>query len=160
MQRPTCWPNKLGSSSLSWVACATTCCCMPVPPFAHFLLRPEPPQGDLGLNICEAHAFNTKDRFSLDVFVVNGWAGGGTEELEEVLSRRLQELPPPVVRGASASPPANVQQPELRVPQDELDILAKVCTAQQGGGRRARGHVQRKAQAEVLPIQQHCVEWF
>ncbi|KAL4445365.1 hypothetical protein ABPG77_011190 [Micractinium sp. CCAP 211/92] len=84
--------------------------------------------GDLGLNICEAHAFNTKDRFSLDVFVVNGWAGGGTEELEEVLSRRLQELPPPVVRGASASPPANVQQPELRVPQDELDILAKQAT--------------------------------
>lgn len=28
--------------------------------------------GDLGLNICEAHAFNTKDRFALDVFVVTG----------------------------------------------------------------------------------------
>lgn len=85
-----------------------------------------PLQGDLGLNICEAHAFNTKDRFSLDVFVVNGWAGGGTEELEDVLSRRLQELPPPVVRGASASPPASAQEVELRVPQDELDALAKV----------------------------------
>ena len=32
-------------------------------------------QGDLNLNICEAHAFNTHDRFSLDVFVVNGWHG-------------------------------------------------------------------------------------
>ena len=32
--------------------------------------------GDLGLNICEAHAFNTKDRFALDVFVVNAWTGG------------------------------------------------------------------------------------
>ncbi len=32
-------------------------------------------QGDLNLNICEAHAFNTTDRFSLDVFVVNGWSG-------------------------------------------------------------------------------------
>jgi len=32
-------------------------------------------QGDLNLNICEAHAFNTHDRFSLDVFVVNGWSG-------------------------------------------------------------------------------------
>eukprot|EP00891_Asterochloris_glomerata_P000437 jgi/Astpho2/437/fgenesh1_pm.00011_%23_16_t len=31
--------------------------------------------GDLNLNICEAHAFNTKDKFSLDVFVVNGWRG-------------------------------------------------------------------------------------
>lgn len=32
-------------------------------------------QGDLNLNICEAHAFNTQDRFSLDVFVVNEWKG-------------------------------------------------------------------------------------
>lgn len=32
-------------------------------------------QGDLNLNICEAHAFNTKDNFSLDVFVVSGWTG-------------------------------------------------------------------------------------
>lgn len=30
-------------------------------------------QSDLNLNIAEAHAFNTTDRFSLDVFVVNGW---------------------------------------------------------------------------------------
>ena len=33
------------------------------------------PQGDLNLNIAEAHAFNTTDKFSLDVFVVNGWPG-------------------------------------------------------------------------------------
>ena len=32
-------------------------------------------QGNLNLNICEAHAFNTMDRFTLDVFVVNGWSG-------------------------------------------------------------------------------------
>lgn len=37
---------------------------------------PTHPQGDLGLNICEAHAFNTKDKFVLDVFVINGWTGG------------------------------------------------------------------------------------
>ena len=49
-----------------------------------------PSQGDLNLNIAEAHAFNTTDRFTLDVFVVNGWANGGVEELEEVLSQRLQ----------------------------------------------------------------------
>ncbi|KAK9825662.1 hypothetical protein WJX81_007564 [Elliptochloris bilobata] len=61
--------------------------------------------GDLNLNICEAHAFNTVDRFSLDVFVVNGWSGQGTEDLEEVLSERLQQLPPPLsVHGGSASP--------------------------------------------------------
>ena len=37
--------------------------------------RPWNLQGDLNLNICEAHAFNTHDRFSLDVFVVSGWNG-------------------------------------------------------------------------------------
>ena len=31
--------------------------------------------GDLGLNIREAHVFNTSDGFALDVFVVDGWAG-------------------------------------------------------------------------------------
>ncbi len=49
-------------------------------------------QGDLNLNIAEAHAFNTTDRFTLDVFVVNGWSNGSVEELEEVLSQRLQVL--------------------------------------------------------------------
>ncbi|KDD75399.1 hypothetical protein H632_c703p1, partial [Helicosporidium sp. ATCC 50920] len=39
--------------------------------------------GDMGLNICEAHAFNTREHFTLDVFVVNGWIGEGTEEFEE-----------------------------------------------------------------------------
>ena len=61
--------------------------------------------------------------------MVNGWAGGGSEELEDVLSRRLQELPPPVVRGTSASPPASTREMELRVPQEELDLLAKVGAA-------------------------------
>jgi len=117
-------------------------------------LRPlAAPQGDLGLNICEAHAFNTKDRFSLDVFVVNGWAGGGTEELEEVLSRRLQELPPPVVRGASGSPPSSAREQELRVPQEELDVLARVRRragvavggGQQGGAVRVHASFTRAA---------------
>lgn len=29
---------------------------------------------EIGLNIQEAHAFSTVDGFSLDVFVVDGWA--------------------------------------------------------------------------------------
>jgi serine/threonine protein kinase len=93
--------------------------------------------GDLGLNICEAHAFNTKDRFALDVFVVNGWVGGGTEDLEEVLSGRLQELPPPAPTRASsptndgavasgsvslATGPLPVEQ---RVPAEELAALQR-----------------------------------
>lgn len=28
---------------------------------------------EIGLNIQEAHAFSTKDGYSLDVFVVDGW---------------------------------------------------------------------------------------
>ncbi|PNH05660.1 hypothetical protein TSOC_008067 [Tetrabaena socialis] len=36
--------------------------------------------GDLGLNIREAHAFNTNDGFSLDVFVVDQWQPQVTRE--------------------------------------------------------------------------------
>ena len=66
-----------------------------------FFSSTKPKQGDLNLNICEAHAFNTLDRFSLDVFVVNGWAGETADELEDVLSERLAQLPPP---GANSPP--------------------------------------------------------
>lgn len=102
--------------------------------------------GDLGLNICEAHAFNTKDRFALDVFVVNGWVGGGTEDLEEVLSSRLQELPPPAsTRASSPSPPepqtssglgslASGPLPvEQRVPPEEL-LALNLSRRSMGGG--------------------------
>ena len=40
-----------------------------------YLREGMPVQGNLNLNICEAHAFNTTDKFTLDVFVVNGWSG-------------------------------------------------------------------------------------
>jgi hypothetical protein len=61
------------------------------------------PQGDLNLNIAEAHAFNTTDKFSLDVFVVNGWTGqvctgnwciccGDLHEIGSSHSRDTQEL--------------------------------------------------------------------
>lgn len=82
--------------------------------------------GDLNLNICEAHAFNTKDKFSLDVFVVNGWRGEGTDDLEEVLSERLQELPPPLSRGPSGSGHAARQQSaeDFSFPED-MDTSAE-----------------------------------
>lgn len=51
--------------------------------------------GDLGLNIREAHAFNTTDGFSLDVFVVDGWNAEGNESLEERLGQRLLHMPAP-----------------------------------------------------------------
>ena len=62
-------------------------------------------QGDLGLNICEAHAFNTSDRFSLDIFVVDGWKPDGSKEsLEQALSSRFAQVAP-------ASQPPREQQP-------------------------------------------------
>jgi tRNA A-37 threonylcarbamoyl transferase component Bud32 len=75
--------------------------------------------GDLNLNIAEAHAFNTTDKFSLDVFVVNGWTGQGTEDLEEVLSQRLQELPPP--HGEGSEPASGQGSP--RTQSGEMPFL-------------------------------------
>ncbi len=50
--------------------------CLPTCDVSHSSYVPPPlplPQGDLGLNIREAHVFNTTDGFALDVFVVDGW---------------------------------------------------------------------------------------
>lgn len=46
---------------------ALSSCSIPTP----FLPCSPASQSDLGLNIREAHAFNTTDRFSMDVFVVD-----------------------------------------------------------------------------------------
>ena len=76
-------------------------------------------QGDLGLNICEAHAFNTSDRFSLDIFVVDGWkADGSKESLEQALSSRFAQVAPSAQgpRGdAAAAQPANASDSRSRV---------------------------------------------
>ncbi|KAK9850773.1 hypothetical protein WJX84_012168 [Apatococcus fuscideae] len=71
--------------------------------------------GDLDLNICEAHAFTTSDKFSLDVFVVNGWQGEGGSELESVLSERLRQLPAPA--SGSHSEPSHEDAAELGISQ-------------------------------------------
>ncbi|XP_009776329.1 serine/threonine-protein kinase STY46-like isoform X2 [Nicotiana tabacum] len=44
---------------------------------------------EIGLNIQEAHAFSTKDGYSLDVFVVDGW---GNEETDQLRSALLKEI--------------------------------------------------------------------
>ncbi|XP_043810046.1 serine/threonine-protein kinase STY17 isoform X2 [Manihot esculenta] len=44
---------------------------------------------EIGLNIQEAHAFSTVDGFSLDVFVVDGWAREETEELKNALEKEI-----------------------------------------------------------------------
>ncbi|KAE8715576.1 ACT-like protein tyrosine kinase family protein isoform 2 [Hibiscus syriacus] len=47
---------------------------------------------ELGLNIQEAHAFSTTDGYSLDVFVVDGWALEDTEQLRNVLMKEISEV--------------------------------------------------------------------
>ncbi|XP_050886581.1 serine/threonine-protein kinase STY17 isoform X4 [Lathyrus oleraceus] len=47
---------------------------------------------EIGLNIQEAHAFSTLDGYSLDVFVVDGWAGQDTERLKHEVTKKMQKL--------------------------------------------------------------------
>ncbi|KAK7283770.1 hypothetical protein RIF29_13516 [Crotalaria pallida] len=47
---------------------------------------------ETGLDIQEAHAFSTLDGYSLDVFVVGGWAVEETEKLKHVLTRKIHRL--------------------------------------------------------------------
>ncbi|CAK9142792.1 unnamed protein product [Ilex paraguariensis] len=44
---------------------------------------------EIGLNIQEAHAFSTADGFSLDVFVVDGWANEEIELLRNALEKEI-----------------------------------------------------------------------
>lgn len=77
--------------------------------------------GDLGLNIREAHAFNTTDGFSLDVFVVDGWAQDASESsLSERLGQRLMCMPAPpnglVAKKALDSPCLKVpEEPQFEI---------------------------------------------
>ncbi|KHN33825.1 Putative serine/threonine-protein kinase [Glycine soja] len=47
---------------------------------------------ETGLDIQEAHAFSTIDGYSLDVFVVGGWAVEETEKLKYELAKKVQRL--------------------------------------------------------------------
>lgn len=97
---------------------------------AKLLMRLSESLSDIGLNICEAHAFNSKDKFVLDVFLVNGWQDpGGVDALEDVLSARLQELPPPgeSLNGKSGQARDRMayQEAELRIPREELELMKR-----------------------------------
>ena len=54
------------------------------------------------MNICEAHAFNSTDKFSLDIFVVDGWSSQAKEGLEQALSARFAQLTPTEEASTSA----------------------------------------------------------
>ncbi|CAK9178373.1 unnamed protein product [Ilex paraguariensis] len=47
---------------------------------------------EIGLNIQEAHAFSTTDGYSLDVFVVDGWASEATEQLKNILAEEIPKV--------------------------------------------------------------------
>lgn len=71
--------------------------------------------GDLGLNIREAHVFNSTDGFALDVFVADGWSADANESLEEQLGQRLLCMPPPSLQGHrphSHAPPGHAAGPQ------------------------------------------------
>mmetsp|Transcript_5063 Transcript_5063/g.10998 ORF Transcript_5063/g.10998 Transcript_5063/m.10998 type:complete len:609 (-) Transcript_5063:1179-3005(-) len=83
---------------------------------------------DLGLNIREAHAFNTNDGFSLDVFVVDQFVSQPGANLEELLGQRLSQMPPPpssLSFSSPAGPSAGAMgtSPALKLPQEPLPTL-------------------------------------
>ncbi|XP_068639775.1 serine/threonine-protein kinase STY46-like isoform X2 [Aristolochia californica] len=47
---------------------------------------------EIGLNIQEAHAFSTSDGYSLDVFVVDGWAYEETQHLRDALEKEIVNI--------------------------------------------------------------------
>ncbi|XP_059287453.1 serine/threonine-protein kinase STY46-like isoform X1 [Lycium ferocissimum] len=47
---------------------------------------------EIGLNIQEAHAFSTKDGYSLDVFVVDGWGNEETDQLRTALVKEISNM--------------------------------------------------------------------
>ncbi|WIA40249.1 hypothetical protein OEZ86_013627 [Tetradesmus obliquus] len=100
--------------------------------------------GDLGLNIREAHVFNTTDGFALDVFVVDGWSSELGESLEEQLGQRLLRMPPPPqlpprVRQGQQQVIEQQQQPAMfQLPQEIPSVLGDPMQPPQGNSWNAR----------------------
>ncbi|KAG5631053.1 hypothetical protein H5410_002770 [Solanum commersonii] len=47
---------------------------------------------EIGLNIQEAHGFSTKNGYSLDVFVVDGWDNEETDQLRSFLLKEISNM--------------------------------------------------------------------
>lgn len=89
--------------------------------------------GDLGLNIREAHAFNTNDGFSLDVFVADAWEPQEPNmTLEEMLGQRLLHMPPPPACSNSSFNISRTSGGALRLPAEPLPNLSAGSQAQMG----------------------------
>ncbi|GJS84495.1 serine/threonine-protein kinase STY46 [Tanacetum coccineum] len=85
---------------------------------------------EVGLNIQEAHAFSTVDRYSLDVFVVDGWPYEETEQLRTALARELLKLERKSLSNQNSSSPSSeldqtsipMQVNHLAIPNDGTDV--------------------------------------
>ncbi|XP_038705280.1 serine/threonine-protein kinase STY46-like isoform X2 [Tripterygium wilfordii] len=80
---------------------------------------------EIGLNIQEAHAFSTTDGFSLDVFVVDGWAFEETEQLRSVLIKELRKIEKhPWSKGNAIYPLWEQKQNKIKLISNQVNIPA------------------------------------
>ncbi|XAR59870.1 Dual-specificity kinase [Bertholletia excelsa] len=84
---------------------------------------------EVGLNIQEAHIFSTLDGYSLDVFVVDGWAHEETNQLQIALQKELLKTGKQSWPKHLSSPTADhkysviKQEPDhLKIPSDGTDV--------------------------------------
>ncbi|ERM96281.1 hypothetical protein AMTRI_Chr09g34920 [Amborella trichopoda] len=85
---------------------------------------------EVGLNIQEAHAFSTVDGYSLDVFVVDGWASEETDQLREALRSEIAKIEKQAWSQpySLTSVPENVQTngnpviEHVKIPNDGTDV--------------------------------------
>lgn len=84
---------------------------------------------EIGLNIQEAHAFSTKDGYSLDVFVVDGWENEETDQLRSVLVKEISNMEVKVIDRLNATlkqPGLNQDLlfPKMKFVQTGINIIA------------------------------------
>ncbi|PHU30186.1 hypothetical protein BC332_02279 [Capsicum chinense] len=77
---------------------------------------------EIGLNIQEAHAFSTKDGYSLDVFVVDGWENEETDQLRNALLKEISNMEKqPVLNQDLLFPQKEFIQTGINVTADHVD---------------------------------------
>ncbi|KAL2522291.1 ACT-like protein tyrosine kinase family protein [Forsythia ovata] len=78
---------------------------------------------EIGLNIQEAHAFSTNDGYSLDVFVVDGWAYERTDHLRSILVKEIPNIEKPSgFKQELISPDGELRQTGTICPGNRVDI--------------------------------------
>ncbi|CAG9462669.1 unnamed protein product [Pedinophyceae sp. YPF-701] len=97
--------------------------------------------GDLGLNIREAHAFNTKDKYCLDVFITDGWGLEALETLEDALAEKFSTF-------FSAEQGGGEQGRTLVLPVGPQGASGQLVAPPDGAVNRDRG----VAVADALPV--------